>query len=231
MKKAAAVLATIATGAGAMATGAGPAGAAPDQEYSPPAGSWNGNRIYLSTACHDGNDGVPGGPCIDNAFCGWSENDGSDEIAFEAAVGNGWFSLVPRGYKVRIGQGTVGENISRSNSYGAHVHVPVHSNGADPVNCGDADPGRFGTQVFWFSSAGADCASHLFATLKDESPGTNDFTDRRSFSELSSTNATACYLEAEFHTWNKGTEWLKDNHLWAYRIAEGIDSYKGFPRA
>lgn len=64
--------------------------ASADTTYNPPAGTWNGYTIYLSQACHDGNDGVPGGPCIPNYGCyGYNENTQSASTASTTIYGGG----------------------------------------------------------------------------------------------------------------------------------------------
>ncbi len=99
---------------------ASPAAAEDDTEYWP-ATTWNGEAVYLSTACHDRSDGIPGGPCNDNEWCGWSENKGSDGLAANMAVGQNYSNdnLLERGYKVRVGQGTLDQNKARSIAWGS----------------------------------------------------------------------------------------------------------------
>ena len=43
-------------------------------------------------------------------------------------------------------------------------------------------------------------------------------------------NAPAPYMETEFHTWNRGVDWLYNSPIWAWRFGRAIDNHLGFPR-
>lgn len=213
--------------------------------------SANGRRVFLSVACHDGNDLVSGGPCIDNTSCSYSENAGSNSIAVEAVIGTargypGFNNLLERGYTVRVGRGTARNNISRSNSWttiwNSAVHIPIHSN-AKSENCtnttlsGHGTLGMYNSQVSATgkpTSAGKTLADLLWqTTVGTHSPGTSDGPSiRNDLGELKpdGVEAVSAYLEAEFHTWNTGVTFLRDYRTWAWQIGNAVDSCFGKPR-
>jgi hypothetical protein len=180
----------------------------------------------------DGNDGVPGGSCITNHGCGgYSENAQSEATALHAINGvrDDRLNLLERGYRVRRGTGTLNQNVNSSNNYGAHLHIPVHSN-ARNEKCDNADDTRHGTLMMYVSTAGRECAASFVRWFGPASPGTNDVSSYRSnLGELNNTNAPACYLEMEFHTWNTGKNWLTGEHAYSWRIGKSIDQYLGYP--
>ncbi len=206
-----------------------------DTTYYPPSGTWNGYVIYVSRACHDGGDGVPGGPCITNHGCNnYSENAGSSVISTRAAtITTGGLNqgpgLTARGYRAIVGNGTVTQNIQHSNAAGTDIHIPVHSNAQGGGNCGgSSSPSNNGTVGLYRGYPG--CAAQLAARVGNASPGTNDHAVYRSnLAELNSTNAIGCYLEAEFHTWLTGAKWLSSSYQWAYRVGAAVDHYLGYP--
>ncbi|GAB3168549.1 hypothetical protein GCM10027059_31480 [Myceligenerans halotolerans] len=203
--------------------------AAADADYNPE--HWNGKRIYLSQACHDGNDGVPGGSCITNHGCrDYSENAQSYATALHAITGaqDDRLNLLERGYRVRRGTGTLNENVNSSNNYGADLHVPIHSNARNET-CENTS-GSHGTLMMYVSTAGRECSDEFVRWFGPGSPGTNDVRSYRSnLGELNNTNAPACYLEMEFHTWNTGRDWLLGEQNYSWRIARSIDEYLDYP--
>lgn len=204
--------------------------AAADVDYTPQ--EWNGKRIYLSQACHDGNDGVPGGSCITNHGCaGYSENAQSYATALHAINGvrKDQLNLLERGYRVRRGTGTLNENVNSSNNYGADLHIPIHSN-ARSETCEATAHDKHGTLMLYVSEEGRACSDEFLRWFGPGSPGSNDV--RRfhaNLGELNSTTAVACYLEMEFHTWKTGRDWLLREEDYAWRIAGAIDAYLEYP--
>ena len=99
---------------GALGFSLGVPSAAADQIFTPPPGTWNNHIIYLSQACHDGNDGIPGGPCIPNIGCnGMNENQQSQAATYHATFGWGLGSnLLERGYQSVVGTGTLSQNVA-----------------------------------------------------------------------------------------------------------------------
>lgn len=228
----AAVLVAAVVCVASMGITAPPASA--DVTYYPgPSHNWNGKKVYLSQACHDGNDGVPGGSCITNHGCGgFSENYQSRTTALHAITGQQKkrLNLLERGYRVRRGTGTVNQNINRSNNFGSTVHVPIHSN-ARTEGCGNANNSQHGTLMLYVSTKGKNCSGKFVNWFGPGSPGTADRrTYRSNLGELNSTTGTACYLESEFHTWGKGVRWLRNEHNYSWRVGRAIDAHLGYPR-
>lgn len=198
-----------------------------DTEYLPQ--YWNGKKVYLSVACHDGNDGTPGGPCINNPGCAnYWENTGSNKIANAAINGDGaGRNLLERFYFVRKGRGTYNQNVAHSNRWGADVHVPLHTN-AKSETCANHDASTHGTWALYRGAGDERCARILQRKVGADSPGTNDSTKfRDDLAELSNPNAPTCYLEAEFHTWRRGVDWIRKEHSWTYRIGGTLDQFFG----
>jgi hypothetical protein len=227
-----ATIARLAAGFAALALVAGgflalaPAAAA-DVTYVPD--RWNGKVVYLSQACHDRGDTV----CHTNTGCdGFSENTNARLVAVSATTHQDpdHLNLLERGYKVVRGTGLTRENIASSNRVGADLHVPIHSNAISRSCESGFSAQRYGTHVLYVSSAGSECAEVMKNRVGASSPGTNDVRQYRSdLGELNQTNAVACYLEQEFHVWNRGVRWMWDRAAWSWRIGLSIDIYLGYP--
>ncbi|MFJ3406562.1 hypothetical protein [Promicromonospora sp. NPDC090134] len=201
--------------------------AAADVTYVPD--NWNGKVVYLSQACHDRGDTV----CHDNTGCdGFSENINSYKVAMSTINGGSTdhLSLLERGYKVVRGNGLTRKNIASSNRVGADLHIPLHSN-AISASCESGKPAsRYGTHAMYVSSAGKECAAKIVQRVGASSPGTNDTRQYRTdLGELNQTNAVACYLEQDFHVWQRGVNWMRDRDSWSWRLAMAVDVYMGYP--
>lgn len=217
-----AALALVTTGLLAVA----PAASA-DVTYVPE--SWNGKVVYLSQACHDRGDTV----CHTNTGCdGFSENINSYKVAVStiAQQDPDHMNLLERGYKVVRGNGLTRSNIANSNRVGADVHIPIHSNAVSNACEKGHSAARYGTHVMYVSSAGKDCAGIMRWRVGASSPGTNDARQYRTdLGELNQTNAVACYLEQEYHVWDRGVSWMRDRGSWTWRIALSVDVFLGYP--
>lgn len=210
----------------------GTSAARADEIYSPTTA--NGYRIYMSPARHT--DAGARGECR-----GYNENTMSYWNAHDATQTSKWptQTLTGRGYLVRIGTQTYQDAVNNSNVWGADRHVTIHSN-AKPGGCGTTTASVNGTWVIYYSGSvtGKALATSLKNAIGPYSPGTADRlcidpTDgcfNGSLYELSGTSAPAAYIEAEFHTWDAGVEWLWMDTSWQWRIAEGIDAHLGRPR-
>lgn len=201
--------------------------ASADVTYVPE--NWNGKVIYLSQACHDRGDTV----CHANTGChGFNENVNSRLVAISAATHQGTrqLNLLERGYKVVRGNGLTRSNIANSNRVGADVHVPIHSNAINRSCETGFSAGRYGTHVMYVSTEGRKCAQMMMSNVGSVSPGTNDARQYRTdLGELNQTNAVACYLEQEYHVWDRGVRWMWNRDAWSWRIASSIDAYLGYP--
>jgi N-acetylmuramoyl-L-alanine amidase len=206
---------------------------AQDEIYTAPVP--NGYRIYLSPARHS--DSGARGECL-----GTDENTMGYLNALDASNSNHFASdnLLERGYTTRVGNGTVSSAINNSNAWGADLHVVVHSNSKLTQNCPSTNASVYGTNVIYRSGStrGQALASSLNSAIGPASPGTNDYICYNpgqpcttiDLGELRETVAPAAYIEAEFHDWDRGANFLWNDWSWQWRIAYGIDSHLGFPR-
>lgn len=229
--------------------------AAPDLRFFP--SRWNGRKIYLSPARHLQ-------PPRARGECGPKSED---RLAFNTA----WYAtlsryfndrfapsspyrnLLTRGYRVRIGRGTVSSAIRNSNAWGSTRHIAIHSNAVANPNCADTDASRFGTWGIhrYDSPRGRDLTNKLTHTIGINSrrgplrsPGTNDKVCTNppgapvgdsscttiDLGELRETRMPAAYMEDEFHTWQRGYNWLDRSNQWAWRFGWGVDWHLGWPR-
>lgn len=208
-----------------------------DVEYTPH-GAWNGYRIYLSPATHP--DSGSRGECyLDENVNGWLAANNSADAGFQSDHQNFRY----RGYKVRIGTGTYMSAVANSNSWGADVHIPLHSNAtAEP--CSTTTVGHHGT---WGIHQGNLFDELLVQRLRfwvgtydgglgQRSPGTNDITCRTSnctnydsLLEIAGTDGVSGYTEIEFHTWNRGANYLANADRWSWRIAAAVDDFLDYP--
>jgi hypothetical protein len=213
-----------------------------------PISAWNGKKVYLSPARHS--DAGGRGECVGSQGMGsLDENTSAYRFAYYAATGNYvgsststsiYRNLRARGYKVRIGRGTVSSAISNSNAWGATVHIPIHSN-ARSESCGNTDASKHGTHLIYKSygaTGGEGLSGHIKNTVGAASPGTNDLICHNSstctlfncLGELCNTSAKAAYLEREFHTWNSGAKWISADEYNTWRLGWAIDLFLGYPR-
>ena len=73
-------------------------------------------------------------------------------------------------------------------------------------------------------------ASTMAGNVGYDSPGTTDVrVYRNNLAELNNTNAVACYLEADFHTWNRGVTWIRNEVDWTWKVGLTVDEYLGYP--
>ncbi len=191
-----------------------------DDIYQPM--TWNGWRIYLSPAHHWT------GP---KYGCGdYVEDDNMPRVAQHAAhiASLGAGSLQDRGYRVRVGKGDPDDNVDRSNAWNADRHIAMHSNASGNAQCGGS--GR-GTRVFYYSGStqGQDLAGRLRTHVGASSPGEPDSISTHTFYELSETTAKAAYLEAEFHDWTGGANWLEDYQSWSWKVGYAVDVHLNYP--
>lgn len=193
-----------------------------------PSNGWNGYKVYLSPAYHGGgNVGCDG-------YVEDSTSDGAPDIAKEAASGYGT-DLRDRHYYVKVTWGvSAATKISDSNAWGADIHIPIHSN-AKSQDC-DAGKSYGGTHVIYQYSSQIAFATDLENAIDGSSPGTDDkicytptCSQYSSLGELTQTYAKAAYLEADYHTYDLGVNWLRDR-TWQWRIGYGVDLYLGYPR-
>ena len=167
MKKSILVAAFIASfliGAAAAST---PAGATHGGTFNYfPSNGWNGYKVFLSPAYHNGgNTGCSG--YVEDGFAA-----GAVDIAREAASGWGT-DLLNRHYYVRVRWGvSFTTKVSDSNAWGADMHVALQSNGKAKI-CG-AGTSYGGTYAIYQYSSQIALANQFKARIGPSSPGTND---------------------------------------------------------
>lgn len=173
-----------------------------------------GVKVYLSPAYHN----------HQNIGCaGYDEEVGARAIAERARD-----VLVSRGYTVRVGTGSYQTNFNDSNAWGAHVHVPVHSN-AGAWGCDPGDPASRGGTWTMYNTAGSrghNLADFMLGAIRDYSPGTNDqLLQRTDLLELK-TNARSAYAEMAFHTYYWDVVWMAFDTATAGEVlANGISRH------
>lgn len=224
--------------------------AASDLIYQP-YGRWNGKKIYLSPARHlepPRARGECGNLSEDQLgfYTAWDATNGfyfNDRWAPRSPYRN----LRARHYKVRIGRSTYVQAVANSNAWGATRHIVLHSNAHAFNDCGNTNASIFGTLGIYRvgSVRGRDLTSKLTHTLGVASyrgprisPGTHDITcynpgqpcTKDDLYELRATNAPAAYMEREYHTWQRGYNWLEQSPVWAWRIGWAVDWHLRWPR-
>ncbi|MEC4817060.1 MAG: hypothetical protein SAK29_27895 [Scytonema sp. PMC 1069.18] len=207
-----------------------------------PYGSWNGYKVYLSPARHT--DTGSRGECKsrnENNMAAYSASQATSGSYYQDVFNSSspYRNLRARGYKVRIGNGTLRSAIDNSNAWGADLHIPLHSNADTGGQCNRTTANRFGTVIIYYngSSRGQAFANDLRQSIGPSSPGSSDITCRNpgdpcttiNLGELSQTRAIAGYVEAEYHTWNTGVDWLT-LPSWQWRIGRAVDQFLNYPR-
>lgn len=111
------------------------------------------------------------------------------------------------------------KSINESNSWGADLHIPIHTNAFD----GKAS----GTIVFVYSKRAENTkyANPIYQEVQSACPGKTDYGVRENpeLAELNSTNATAVYVEADFHDNPAIAKWLVEHpQTVGEAIAKGV---------
>ena len=136
-------------------------------------------KVYLSPSSQTANS-YASGKTNESAVCK------KIAIAAEEALKRNDYS-VKRGSTSK----TVSQRIAESNSWGADLHVPIHT------NAGDGD----GTLVMCFTGcAGNKYVKAIYAEVAALSPGKDDgIKVRTDLAEITDTVAVCVYVECEFH--------------------------------
>ncbi|MBB4825967.1 hypothetical protein HNO89_003204 [Sporosarcina luteola] len=202
---------------------------APTSQANPYYGTaYNGYKIYLSPANHDG---------IDKFGCD-SFSEINNAKALTTQVKN---VLTSMGYAVYIGSGGATANTTQSNNWGSDLHVPIHSNAKGSFNATvdckntNLDYGASGTLVMHNVNKSSTAASAVLNRLKNLSPGRGyDKVDSdkaivgSNLYELSATKMPSAYVEVGFHTFRPDMEWMRDQKTSiATAIAGGIHNFTG----
>lgn len=211
-------------------------------DYNYPNGNYH--RVYLSGASHAPDNqtclslrGVPSSTENDLGWANaWSAADGFSD---NDDVYPSTYDLTERGYTVQVGYDTNQEKVNQANAFGAHVFVPVHSNGGAASTCAR----QASTAGMWGMYRTSDTNSYNLAlALRDYlwsvTPGTADKACQISqcshystLYEMEYSKAPSrAYLETEFHDFEAGANWLYHDISWQHRIAAAIDYHLGSPR-
>lgn len=185
--------------------------------------NWNGYWIYLSPAHHYTGD---------NPGCsGYVEDQNMRSAAYALAQ-----DLVGRQYRVRIGNGDPTQNTNESNAMvlAPRYHIPMHSNGST-TNGALCLGQRGGTEAYNVSgnAGGSYLAQEFVNKLGPVSPGSGDQRtplQATALHELQYVRAVVAYLEADFHDWRPGRDWLVTHYDWVWYLSWAIDTRLGYPR-
>lgn len=113
-------------------------------------------------------------------------------------------------------------SINESNSWGADLHIPIHTNAFNGTLTG-------GTLIMLYSTKGNNlkAGQAIFNQLAPITPG-KDYSIRANpnLAELNSTNAVAVYVECEFHDTVDGSNFIINNiDKIGKAIAHGVCDY------
>ncbi len=119
---------------------------------------------------------------------------------------------------------SMSKTISESNSFGANLHLPIHTNAFNGELTG-------GTLIMLYSnnSENMKAGKCILEPLSKITPGKDyQIQTRPNLAELNSTNALAVYIEAEFHDTKEGSDYIIANiDDIAKAICDGVCDYFG----
>lgn len=133
-------------------------------------------------------------------------------------------ALKRNGFQVKTNYlGSLAEKVEQSNSWGADLHVPIHTN---------ASNGKVtGTRMFYYSEKdnSKKACKAIYDVLAPLTPGKSE--NMRAFPdlyEIRGTKAPAVYIEAEFHDNPEAAKWIVEHVIEiGEAIAKGICNYYG----
>jgi len=122
------------------------------------------------------------------------------------------------------------DNAMRANAWGTDRYIALHSNAKGSAQCG-AGAANAGTWAYY--RPGSPVSQNLATSLKNKvgavGPGTNDqILSGSEFYEINQPNVPPVLLEAEFHDYQAGKDWLVSYSDWAWRIAWAVDAQLGY---
>lgn len=175
-------------------------------------------KVYLSPSNQDGNKYSSG-------------NTNEMEICYKIATATKKY-LKDNGIEVKVAKkGQSNEtSIQESNSWGADLHIPIHTNAGGGKGCLAI--------LYSYDSGNINLAKQILSAIKEVIPSKTskgyftyaDITGNASsqLKELSETTAVACYLECEFHDNKEYAKWLIDNtDILGKAICRGVLDYYG----
>ncbi len=158
-------------------------------------------KIYLSPSNQSSNTYATGNT---------TEMIQCDKIAAATAT-----ALKRCGFSVKVGASgdTMQNRCSESNSFGADIHMPIHTNAYNGKVTG-------GTRIFCLNSNGKSACNAVMKYLGAISPGTADsIAYQTGLYEINTPKALTVYVECEFHDTATGANWIINN---TSNIAEAI---------
>lgn len=158
-------------------------------------------KIYLSPSNQRSNSYATGGT---------NEMAQCDKIAKATAT-----ALKRCGFDVKVGKSgdTMQNRCSESDSFGADIHMPIHTNAYNGKVTG-------GTRIFCLNSNGKGACDKVLKYLGAISPGTADSVKYETgLYEINVPRALTVYVECEFHDTTTGANWIINN---VSKIAEAI---------
>ena len=158
-------------------------------------------KIYLSPSNQSRNTYATGGT-TEMAQC--------DKIAAATAT-----ALRRCGFEVKVGKSgdTMQNRCRESDSFGADIHMPIHTNAYNGSYTG-------GTRIFCLNSNGKSACNSVLKYLGAISPGTADSVRYETgLYEINVPKALTVYVECEFHDTSTGANWIINN---TSKIAEAI---------
>ena len=158
-------------------------------------------RIYLSPSKQNRNTYAVGGT---------NEMAQCDKIAAATAT-----ALKRCGFDVKVGKSgdTMQNRCSESDSFGADIHMPIHTNAYNGSYTG-------GTRIFCLNSNGKSACDKVLKYLGAISPGTADSVRYETgLYEINVPKALTVYVECEFHDTATGANWIINN---VSKIGEAI---------
>lgn len=175
-------------------------------------------KIYLSPSNQDG-----------NAYA--SGNTNEMEVCYKIATATSKY-LKENGFEVEVAEKGQSNDtsISESNSWGADLHIPIHTNAGGGKGCLAI--------LYAYADENIAVAKPILEAVKSVIPskasnGYFTYADimgnsTAQLKELSETNAIACYLECEFHDNAEYAKWLTENtDTLGKAICTGIMNYYG----
>ena len=158
-------------------------------------------KIYLSPSNQNRNTYAVGGT---------NEMAQCDKIAAATAT-----ALKRCGFDVKVGKSgdTMQNRCSESDSFGADIHMPIHTNAYNGSYTG-------GTRIFCLNSNGKSACDKVLKYLGAISPGTADSVRYETgLYEINVPSALTVYVECEFHDTTTGANWIINN---VTKIGEAI---------
>lgn len=120
------------------------------------------------------------------------------------------------------GDDAMDKRIQQSNSWGADVHIPIHTNAYNGTVAG--------TRMFCYAipGTGYDICKSVMAALAPITPGGSDNITTARFAEILRADAPTVYIEVGFHDNAEEAQWIIDHKREiAEAIVKGLCSYYG----